>query len=474
MTRSRLPHAIAALGVLWAVAFLAPASVLGQGPDGPHPPNYGNPGDDLPPGQRGTPNIKVLGNLPLGGYLHVADVEIEQELDRPYAYISKRFDPTGMDIVSLEDPENPKLIYSWRIENSALHQGSGALDGRYFKLDGRYYIVQSTQFGAGGPDNDLGAIIFDVTGLPDPSTVREVGRIRTPETPGGFHNIFTYKHSDGRALLFTTVNGPHANIYDLGKFLAGDPDQGLVGQVPVPQTAYWAMRGGRASWHDYYVAYDPATQQDRLWAGGTGGYFVFDVTDTSNPELLVSVTGVNGITQGHTFTPSPDGLFAVAEVESQWQPLRLFDLRDAWSPGGNPVVSRAISAWTADYENLSHNHEVRWPFVFVAAYEDGLQVFSMFDPYNPRTVAYYDTYPGPHMARGHGNVNLGAWGVDVRNADGLIVVSDMVSGLWTFKMEGFPGWDGRNWSMPNISSAQDWDNGPRGPQPRTTSDGGRN
>ncbi|SVB04708.1 uncharacterized protein METZ01_LOCUS157562, partial [marine metagenome] len=174
---------------------------------------------------------------------------------------------------------------------------------------------------------------------------------------------------------------------------------------------------------------------------------------------------------GHTFTPSPDGLFAVGEVENQWQPLRLFDLRDAWSPAGNPVVSRAISAWTADYQNLSHNHEVRWPFVFVSAYEDGLQVFSMFDPYNPRTVAYYDTYPGPHMARGHGNVNLGAWGVDVRNADGLIVVSDMVSGLWTFKMEGFPGWDGRNWSMPNISSAQDWDNGPRGPQPRTTSDG---
>ena len=466
MRRYTLSGLTRALGALLVAFSILPTIMLGQ--DSPHPNNYGNLGDDLPVGNRGTPNMHYLGSIPLGGYLHVADVEVEQELDRPYAYVSKRFAPSGMDIVSLEDPTNPKLIYSWRIENAELHQGSGALDGRYFKHEGRYYIVQSTQFGAGGPNNDLGAVVFDVTGLPDASTVREVGRIKAPLTPGGFHNIFTYKHSDGRPLLFTTTNGPHANIYDLGLFLDGDPDYGLVGQVPVPESPFWALRGGRASWHDYYVGFDPATQQDRLWAGGTGGYFVFDVTDTSNPELLVSITGVPGVAHGHTFTPSPDGMFVVGEVESQWQPLRIFDLRDAWAEGGNPVVSRAISAWTANVENLSHNHEVRWPFVFVSGYEDGLQVFDMFDPYKPRTVAYYDTYSGPHMARGHGNVNLGAWGVDVRNADGLIVVSDMVSGLYTFKMDGFPSWNGNDWNMPNISSAQDWDNGPEGVGRRTT------
>ena len=54
----------------------------------------------------------------------------------------------------------------------------------------------------------------------------------------------------------------------------------------------------------------------------------------------------------------------------------------------------------------------------------------------------------------------GAWGVDVRNADGLIVVSDMTTGFWTFYMEGFSGWNGADWGMPNISSAQDWDRGP--------------
>ena len=54
----------------------------------------------------------------------------------------------------------------------------------------------------------------------------------------------------------------------------------------------------------------------------------------------------------------------------------------------------------------------------------------------------------------------GAWGVDVRNADGLIVVSDIETGFWAFKMEGFSGWNGLDWGQPNISSVQDWENGP--------------
>ena len=55
----------------------------------------------------------------------------------------------------------------------------------------------------------------------------------------------------------------------------------------------------------------------------------------------------------------------------------------------------------------------------------------------------------------------GAFGVDVRNEDGLIVVSDMTTGFWVFRMEGFQGWKGEDWGMPNISSAQDWKNRPR-------------
>ena len=216
------------------------------------------------------------------------------------------------------------------------------------------------------------------------------------------------------------------------------------------------------AYHDMYAAYDPATGQDKFYGGGYGGYFVYDISNLNEPTLLTSITGVAGVSWGHTFTPTPDGRYAVGETEYQYAPLRIYDLKPGLD-GEVATINHSIGAWTANWKNLSHNHEVRWPYVFVSGYEDGLQVFNMQDPTNPITVAYYDTYLGPHkVGVCRDKVCNGAFGVDVRNADGLIVVGDMSTGFWTLRMEGFQGWNGRNWGVPNISSAQDWDNGPEG------------
>ncbi len=428
-----------------------------------------------PAGEQASPNVKVLSHVPLGDPLNVADIEIEQELSRPYAYVSRNRHPPGFQIIDLADPTKAKLIYSWFIENAALHQGSGR-DGKYFKLHGRYYYVQSFQFRQGGPDTDLGAIVFDVTGLPDTSTIREVGRIRTPDTPGGFHNIFAYKHSDGSVLLFATVEAPPtaphgANIYDMERFLQGDPDQGLVGRMPLPEP-----RGAPRGYHDAYVAYDPVSGQDRFYGGGPettylGGNYVFDVTDVTAPKLLVSVLAVHGQQSGgHTFVATPDHRYVITEMTSlAHAPLRFFDLKPALD-GEVKTIRVPVGAWTADWRKSSHNMEIRWPYVFVSAYEDGLQILNMRDPTNPRTVGFYDTYDEVSPYKGDGTA-FGVFGVDVRNADGLIVVSDLHSGFWAFRMDGFSGWNGHDWGMPNISSVQDWDNGPDGApgRPRTTS-----
>ncbi|MCH7824545.1 MAG: hypothetical protein IH849_07060 [Acidobacteria bacterium] len=176
--------------------------------------------------------------------------------------------------------------------------------------------------------------------------------------------------------------------------------------------------------------------------------------------MLVTLTGISGVERGHTFTPSPDGRYVIAETEYQHAPLRIFDLKPALD-GEVENIRRPISAWTADWQHLVHNHEVRWPYVFVSGYLDGFQVFSLMDPKNPVTVAYYDTYVGPPNTVRCAMCN-GAFGVDVRNADGLIVLSDMTTGFWAFRMEGFSGWNGADWGMPNISSVQDWEKGPQG------------
>ena len=77
---------------------------------------------------------------------------------------------------------------------------------------------------------------------------------------------------------------------------------------------------------------------------------------------------------------------------------------------------------------------------------------------------------GTSTYAGNWGVISGTYGVDVRNSDGLIVVSDMTTGFWAIKMDGFDGWNGHQWGMPNVSGAQDWDNGPDGaPKPQRVS-----
>ncbi|MCH8122301.1 MAG: hypothetical protein IH853_04185 [Bacteroidetes bacterium] len=424
-----------------------------------HPPN---------PGERGSANMRVMSHIPLGPPGTVADIEIEQDLSRPFAYVPRRGSSIGFDVISLEDPDHARVIKRWRIENEDLHSG-GATDGRLFEHKGRMYYVQGLQMRQGGPDSNVGAIVFDVTDLPGQMT--EVGRIRQSETRGGFHNIFMYHHSSGMPQLFAT-SGQYAKVFDMGKFVDGDQtemdpvlrdeNRELVARIPVAQSEGMWSRG----YHDFYVAFHEESGQDRFYGGGGSGYYVYNITDLANPELLVTITGVPGVSWGHTFTPTPDGNFAIGETEFQYQPLRIFDLRPALN-GEVDNIDHAVGAWHADWQALAHNHEVRWPYVFVSGYQSGLSVFNMADPKNPYTVAYYDTFNGIHNNRAVASARLGspytwnvydgAWGVDVRNADGLIVVSDQSTGFWALKMDGFEGWNGADWGMPNISSGQDWD-----------------
>ena len=136
------------------------------------------------PGEQGSRNIHVVAHVPLGRMFTVSDMEMEQELSRPYAYVARMHGVThssGFSIINLKEPSKSTVLYSYRIQEPDLHVGYGGMQNKYFKLRGRYYDVQSFQFAAGGPDADLGAIVFDVTGLPDTTTIKEVGRIRVPE-----------------------------------------------------------------------------------------------------------------------------------------------------------------------------------------------------------------------------------------------------------------------------------------------------
>ncbi len=429
----------------------------------------------------GSSRIEVMSRVPLNGFFRVGGLEIESELSRPYAYVVRMLDQAGFTIIDLSEPADAKILYEWRHPDPELRVGSshGGENGRYFKARGRYYYVKAVAFGPESPDPNLGAVVFDVTGLPDVSTIKEVGRIQG-EGQRRVTHVFPYKHSDGRVLMFTTPQAPHANVYDMEKFLARDPSQGWIGRVPVPGsiTQVRAQDGSTrgASYHDTYVAFDPATRQDRLYGAGTGGFHVFDVTTPEEPRHLTSMTaGAGVIASGHTMIATPDQRYAVGNIERQYFPLMFYEVAPGIERQG--LIPSPTGAWTADWQDASHVSDVRWPYVFVASFEDGLQVVNMINPKKPKTVAWYYTCECEHQTgwggvrNPHGtSVFNGAADIDVRNADGLIVMTDYNTGFWAFRMEGFDGWNGEDWDMPNISSEQDWENGPYGARvvPRTS------
>jgi hypothetical protein len=439
----------------------------------------------IPPDERASANIEVLANVPLGGArpLHgtmssglpglgrrTVGLEMEQELSRPFVYVARRYQPTGFDVVSIAEPERAHRVFTWELPGAEQDAGMGANGGRYFKLNNRYYFVLAFRFDEGAAHHDLGAIVFDVTGLPDASAVREVARIRGADAHGGFSNIFAYKHSDGRALLFAAAAGPHALVYDLARVVAGRADEALVGRVPTPDIMLEHPLYGRG-YEDVFVGYHPASGQDRFYGSGAGGFYVYDVTDPGNPAHRASVAGVAGLRRGYQAQPSADGNFLIGEMAIRNMPTHVFDLVPALE-GQTASIRRPVGAWTANWTGFARAVEVRWPFAFVASLEDGLRVINLMDTQAPYTMGFFHTWDGPRSSHREGDWNVnGAWDVKVRNADGLIAVTDQVSGLWLLRMDDFRGWNGRRWGLPNMSSAQDWDRGVDSPPTRRASGG---
>lgn len=112
------------------------------------------------PGEQNSLNVQTLSHMPLGRVFTVADVEIEQELSRPFAYVSRLHGTTkdaGTTIISVKNPERVVKLYDWRLPDPDQFPGKGGVTNRYFKLNGRYYNVQSLQFTPSSPNGDIGA-----------------------------------------------------------------------------------------------------------------------------------------------------------------------------------------------------------------------------------------------------------------------------------------------------------------------------
>ena len=117
------------------IAFAALALLVGSGVAGfAQQPATGSVGQVVPrfaPGAQGSRNIRVMSHVPLGRMFTVGDIEMEQELSRPYVYVSRLSalpHEIGFTVISLKDPQHATVIYDWRIENRELMRAYGIVE----------------------------------------------------------------------------------------------------------------------------------------------------------------------------------------------------------------------------------------------------------------------------------------------------------------------------------------------------------
>ena len=111
--------------------------------------------------------------------------------------------------------------------------------------------------------------------------------------------------------------------------------------------------------------------------------------------------------------------------------------------------------------------EVRWPYAFMADIRGRARVLDMRIPHRsgPGGLLRHLQLPQPYEPGGPDRQRR----VRARRPERRRPDRDRrhAQGFWAFKMDGFDGWNGHDWGMPNASSVQDWDNGPDGAPKKT-------
>src|SRR5579862_323594 len=78
--------------------------------------------------QGGSAKVHAIAHIGThSGPVKAADLEIEQDPNRPYVYVCG-FTNYDTQIYDIRNPAQPKKLYDWTIEHPELHRGAGAMD----------------------------------------------------------------------------------------------------------------------------------------------------------------------------------------------------------------------------------------------------------------------------------------------------------------------------------------------------------
>ncbi|MFK8008683.1 MAG: choice-of-anchor B family protein [Saprospiraceae bacterium] len=258
-----------------------------------------------------------------------------------------------------------------------------------------------------------GLMIFDLSDLPNSITKS----YHSTAFFGKSHNIFIDEENGRLYSVGTDTQNGGVIVLDLND----DPDNpSLMASVNLPANP----SNGQGYAHDIYV-------RDNIAYGSHGylGFFIWDMTDPTTPILLASQNtgGYN-----HSSWVSEEGDFAIyAEEVPIGRPLGVINLENLDNEFIEIDTTFKFPLNPNDDNNRPHNPFIRGDYLFCSYYHDGIQVFDVSDPLNPFTAAYYDTNPSDTAYAGF----EGNWGTYPFLPSGLILASDVSTGLYVLEMD---------------------------------------
>jgi choice-of-anchor B domain-containing protein len=167
-------------------------------------------------------------------------------------------------------------------------------------------------------------------------------------------------------------------------------------------------------------------------------YRILDITNVRSggtPTLVGESPTVSGI-YAHSNWLDDDSHYLYAFEEFNVRDIGVYDV-------SNPAAPAQVTAfqWSGDATANSriHNGQVRGKYLITAYYEAGLRVFDISNPANPVEVGKYETWRDPD---GDGTFNKtitgnynGAWNIHVFLPSGNVILSDMKSGTFIFRLD---------------------------------------
>ena len=156
------------------------------------------------------------------------------------------------------------------------------------------------------------------------------------------------------------------------------------------------------------------------------GLWVVDFSDPQAPVTLGTLTDYPDQGYNHSGWTTDDGHYYFLCDETHGMDIKVVDITD---PTNLTVVAQfSPGLWNGE---IAHNVIIRGDLLYASYYYNGVQVWDVSKPTQPRYWGYYDTYPGQDETFYAGN-----WGIYPLLPSNTILASDMQGGL--FVMAGLP------------------------------------